>query len=225
MRLFYRRNPLDMTEHRPPAIFIADAVGLDFLNSVAVPSEEPVEWLTGGEDLLAWLKQAGLVPPDVHDAWKKKAAAGELDAVARQARELREWFRGFVHKHRGKPLKPSILNQLEPINRLLARDEEFSQITARDRAADLPHAHSQAASGLDWRTQRRWRTPSSLLFPIARAMGDVVCETDFTHVKACEGPTCTLLFLDRTRGHARRWCSMAVCGNRAKQAAYRERSQ
>jgi predicted RNA-binding Zn ribbon-like protein len=34
-----------------------------------------------------------------------------------------------------------------------------------------------------------------------------------------------LLFIDRTRGAARRWCSMAVCGNRAKQAAYRKRAQ
>jgi predicted RNA-binding Zn ribbon-like protein len=213
-----------MIDYRPSADFIADAVGLDFLNSVAVPADKQVEWLAGGDDLLAWLKQAGLVPIDVHDAWKKKAAAGELDAVARQARELREWFRGFVLKHKGRPLKSGVLNQLEPINRLLARDEEFSQITARERSAD-PDAHEQAASGLDWRIQRRWRSPSSLLYPIAKAIGDVVCLTDFTHVKACEGPTCTLLFVDKTRGHARRWCKMAVCGNRAKQAAYRERGR
>jgi len=42
-------------------------------------------------------------------------------------------------------------------------------------------------------------------------------------VKACEGPVCTLLFADHTRGRARRWCSMALCGNRAKQAAHRHR--
>jgi len=35
----------------------------------------------------------------------------------------------------------------------------------------------------------------------------------------------TLLFLDRTHGRARRWCSMAVRGNREKQAAYRNRSK
>jgi predicted RNA-binding Zn ribbon-like protein len=47
---------------------------------------------------------------------------------------------------------------------------------------------------------------------------------DFSHVKACEGPACTLLFLDKTRRHTRRWCSMAVCGNRAKQSAHRTRA-
>jgi predicted RNA-binding Zn ribbon-like protein len=54
-------------------------------------------------------------------------------------------------------------------------------------------------------------------------MADLVCDADFTMVKKCEGPTCTMLFLDTTKGHARRWCSMAVCGNRAKQASHRAR--
>ena len=70
---------------------------------------------------------------------------------------------------------------------------------------------------------RRWRTPDSLLLPVGEALARLVCQEDFTHVKACEGPACTLLLVDHTRGHARRWCSMALCGNRAKQAAHRER--
>jgi predicted RNA-binding Zn ribbon-like protein len=70
---------------------------------------------------------------------------------------------------------------------------------------------------------RRWHSPETLLLPIAEVMAQLVCTEDFSHVKACEGPTCTLLFADRTRGHARRWCSMALCGNRAKQAAHRHR--
>ena len=46
---------------------------------------------------------------------------------------------------------------------------------------------------------------------------------DLQALKACEGSTGTLLFVDRTRGRARRWCSMAICGNRAKQEAHRNR--
>ncbi|HEY6735223.1 MAG TPA: CGNR zinc finger domain-containing protein, partial [Roseiarcus sp.] len=38
-----------------------------------------------------------------------------------------------------------------------------------------------------------------------------------------EGANCTLVFVDRTRRRGRRWCSMALCGNRAKQAAHRHR--
>jgi predicted RNA-binding Zn ribbon-like protein len=39
----------------------------------------------------------------------------------------------------------------------------------------------------------------------------------------CAGERCTRAFVDRSRGHRRRWCGMAGCGDRAKAAAYRER--
>jgi predicted RNA-binding Zn ribbon-like protein len=209
-------------------LFIADNLGLDFLNSVAVPVDTKVEWLASGEDLLAWLKQAGLVPDDVLNAFRQNTVPGELDAIAAQARALRDWFKLFVYKHMGRPLEPNALRQLEPLNQLLARDEEFGQVVIRDRRHDQRHDHgdeTDAVPGLAWRQQRRWHSPESLLLPIARSLADLVCTEDFTFVKACEGPSCTLLFVDRTRGRARRWCSMAVCGNRAKQAAHRERAQ
>jgi predicted RNA-binding Zn ribbon-like protein len=210
-----------MTATRPPPFFIADHLGLDFLNTIAVPVDTKVEWLTSGEDLLTWLKQAGLVPDDVSDVLRKRAVPGELDAIAAQARALRDWFKPFVYKHMGRPLPPNALRQLEPLNQLLARDQEFGQIVVRNRRGQ----EQGGISGLAWRPQRRWHAPESLLLPVARSLADLVCTEDFTHVKACEGPPCTLLFVDRTRGHVRRWCSMAICGNRAKQAAHRERAQ
>jgi predicted RNA-binding Zn ribbon-like protein len=138
---------------------------------------------------------------------------GELDSVAAQARSLREWFRGFVRQHKGRPLTSKALDELAPLNRLLERDEGFGKIVA----------HRDHASGLEFQTTRRWRSPEALLLPIGEALAKFVCEEDFSNVKACEGPTCTLLFADHTRGRARRWCSMALCGNRAKQAAHRNR--
>jgi predicted RNA-binding Zn ribbon-like protein len=215
-----------MTATRPPPFFIADNLGLDFLNSIAVPVDTKGEWLASGQDLLAWLKQAELVPDDVLDGLRKGAVPGELDAIAAQARALRDRFKPFVYKHMGRPLERNALRQLEPLNQLLARDEEFGQIVLRDRLYDQKHDHRKGkggVSGLAWRPQRRWHSPESLLFPIARSLADLVCTEDFTHVKACEGPSCTLLFVDRTRGSVRRWCSMAICGNRAKQASHRRR--
>jgi predicted RNA-binding Zn ribbon-like protein len=70
---------------------------------------------------------------------------------------------------------------------------------------------------------RRWRSPESLLLPIAEALAQCVCEEDFANIRACEGQSCTLIFADHTRRRLRRWCSMATCGNRAKQAAHRHR--
>ena len=118
---------------RPPPFFIADNLGLDFLNTLAVPVDTKVEWIASGEDLLVWLKQAGLVPQDVLDGLRKSALPGELDAVAGQARALRDWFKAFVYKHMGKPLDSKALRQLEPLNQLLARDEAFGQIVPIER--------------------------------------------------------------------------------------------
>jgi predicted RNA-binding Zn ribbon-like protein len=217
-----------VTAKRAPPFFIADHPGLDFLNSIAVPVDTKVEWLGSGEDFVAWIKQAGLVHDDVLNSFRKSALPGGLDAIAAQARGLRDWFKPFVYKHMGRPIEPNALRQLEPLNQLLARDEEFGQIVVRHRLQKWEHNNGQeemVVSGLAWRPQRRWQSTESLLFPLARLLADLVCTEDFTYVKACEGPECTLLFVDRTRGRARRWCSMAMCGNRAKQAAHRKRAQ
>ncbi|KWV48558.1 hypothetical protein AS156_19040 [Bradyrhizobium macuxiense] len=201
-------------QSHPPAIFIADALGLDFINSIATPVDTPVDWIADGDGLLRWLAQAKLVPSDVLDGFKARANPGELDRLADQARSLREWFRGFVRKHMGRPLTARALRELEPLNRLLEGDEAFSRIVV--------HRHDDSDGFVLERT-RRWRSSGSLLLPIGEAMAKVVCEESFADIKACEGPACTLMFADHTRARARRWCSMAICGNRAKQAAHRNR--
>ncbi|HEY2531354.1 MAG TPA: ABATE domain-containing protein [Xanthobacteraceae bacterium] len=199
---------------RPPAMFVADSLGLDFLNSIATPLDTPIDWLDSGDGFLSWLAQAKLVPTDVLDELKARAMPGELDKVADQARALREWFRKFVIKHIGRPLPPKALQELEPLNKLLQRDETFSQISRH---------RQHEGERFELRVERRWRAPESLLLPIGEALAKFVCEEDFVRVKACEGHSCTLVFADRTRSRARRWCSMAICGNRAKQAAHRNR--
>ena len=196
-----------------PAFFLADSIGLDFLNSVATPVDTPVDWLEDGEGLLGWLQQAQLVPEAVLRSARERAIPGEIDRLAGQARALREWFRGFVREHKGRPLQAADLMALGPLNELLKRDQRFAEVVVEPSGV---FALAQ---------QRRWNSSDALLLPIAEAMARLVCEEDFAHVKACEGPACTMLFADHTRGHARRWCSMALCGNRAKQAAHRLRQK
>jgi predicted RNA-binding Zn ribbon-like protein len=202
-----------MSQHAP-ALFIADSAGLDFLNSVATAVDVPVDWIDDGEGLLRWLEQAQLVPRAELDRIRAHARPGELNTVAAQARELRDWYRSFVRRHQGRPLGPAALEELEPLNRLLERDETYGQVVARKDAE---------GSRLALKSRRRWRSPESLLQPIGEVLATVLTQEDFTHVKACEGHACTLLFADHTRGHTRRWCSMEICGNRAKQAAHRHR--
>jgi predicted RNA-binding Zn ribbon-like protein len=211
-----------MAESRPAPFFIGDDLALDFLNSVATPAGREIEWLASGGDLIAWLEQAHAVPAEIATHFRKQAGPRALDSVAAQARELREWFRAFVSSHGGKPLRERDLRELTPLNALLSRDQAFRQIDlAGARAAE----NGEAGRALRWQTRRNWDSLKTLLLPIAEAMGDLVCEKDFALVRKCEGPTCTLWFLDVSKAHARRWCSMAVCGNRAKAAAHRARAR
>ena len=143
-----------MSDHKPPAIFISGSLGLDFLNTLATPVDEQVDWIDDGDGLLAWLEQARLVPAKALKALKGQAMPGELDGVAAQARNLREWFRGFVRARSGRRLGADDLRELEPLNRLLDRDERFDQIVAEAEGG---------ASALRLKTLRRWRSPESLL--------------------------------------------------------------
>ena len=206
-----------MMSTNPPAFFIADARGLDFLNSVATPVDSPVDWIGDGHGFIDWLRQAELVPPGELEEIVARAAPGELDRVAGEARDLREWFRAFVRDHAGRPVDAEALTKLAPLDRLLERDEAYMQIV--ERADEHGRRH------LALETMRRWRSPESLLIPIGEAIARVVVEEDFTHIKACEGHKCTLMFVDQTRARARRWCSMGVCGNRAKVSAHRKRKR
>lgn len=206
-----------MNSHRPSPCFIADALGLDFLNAIAPPPSARIPPLQSGDDLVRWLKDARLAPSDALEALQAIAVPGELDAVASQARALGEWFRRFVLERKGKPLPPTAVGELQPLNRVLELDLRFGQVDATTTGSD-----HRTTSGLTWRSHRQWSSPGSLLLPIAQSMAELVCDEDFGLVRECQGPGCTLLFLDRTRGQARRWCRMATCGNRAKQAARRE---
>jgi predicted RNA-binding Zn ribbon-like protein len=163
-----------------------------------------------GEKLLSWLGQAGLVPLVTLQHLARNADHDSLARVASRARDLRGWLGGFVDQYRGRALPYIDLARLELLNRILAEDQKYCQIVARSPKGDL-----------SLQVTRRWVTPESLLLPIAEAVAKLICEENFVQIKACEG--CALVFIDRTRRRARKWCSMATCGNRAKQAAHRHR--
>jgi predicted RNA-binding Zn ribbon-like protein len=74
--------------------------------------------------------------------------------------------------------------------------------------------------------RRRLREDAaSFLEPIAQALVKLLADTPLDLVRQCEAHDCTLMFHDKTKSHRRRWCSMALCGNRMKVAAFRSRNQ
>jgi predicted RNA-binding Zn ribbon-like protein len=222
---------IDRMPPLPPPILVGEHLAMDFLNSSATPSGERVEWLRDGAGLLDWLEHAGAIDAAAAATfWTDRKARSRLDSVAAEARHLRAWLRAFVEKHAGRDLRASAAAELAPLNRLLEKDSGYWQIEARTRDVSRSSARSESGSGsgsggaLQQRRVRRWTMPEDLLQPIGDAIADLVCHADFRLIRACEGAACTLMFLDRTKAHGRRWCSMAVCGNRAKAAAHRARA-
>jgi len=197
---------------RPQPFFVGDHLALDFLNSIAAPKDVPVEWLRNGRDLIDWLEQAKVVPGDVAARFRSTKEQQALDRVAARARDFRDWLRGFVTRQMGKPLSAGAAKALGPLNELLAGDTSYPVVEAVG-----------GEQALRLRRIRRWESSEELLHPVAEAAANLICSADFRLIRACDGSVCSLLFLDRTKAHARRWCSMAVCGNRAKAAAHRAR--
>ena len=67
------------------------------------------------------------------------------------------------------------------------------------------------------------RKPSDFWAPIIDAAADLLSETETSRLRKCE--SCVLHFYDSSKKGSRRWCSMNICGNRQKVAAYQRRNR
>jgi predicted RNA-binding Zn ribbon-like protein len=178
---------------------LAGHPALDFLNTRMRVNRELVDSLQRDEDVLRWLKQAGLpvarIRPDM-------APMSLVDA----ARTLRESIRSLVEKRKaGQGGDPSVLNGF-----LAEAQSHLRLVWNKPRSLAIERV-------------RRQDTPAGMLAPVAEAAADLLATGDFTLVKRCEDETCVLWFSDQTKSHHRRWCSTTLCGNRQKVAAYRKR--
>jgi predicted RNA-binding Zn ribbon-like protein len=159
-----------------------------------VDLESGQEDLATPEALGEWLAGHGL------------AGAGERfghDDLA-SAVALRERLRALLLANNGGELDPGVPAAL-------------SEAADRARLTVALDAHGRArveprAAGID-------RVAGRLLGIVARAQADGTWE----RMKACPWHTCQFAFYDHSRNRSRTWCSMAVCGNRAKAQAYRRR--
>jgi predicted RNA-binding Zn ribbon-like protein len=181
------------------ALFIAGHPALDFLNTLMRVNQEFVDLLQTNEDVLVWLKQAELPGPGT----ELKTAPLSL---LRSARRLRETIRSLTEKRKiGRRGDPSVLNSF------LAASRGYRQLVW-----NVPHAPNIE---MVWRQN----TSASILEPVAEAAADLLATANFTFIKRCDDRNCVLWFSDQTKSHQRRWCSMEMCGNRHKVAAYRKR--
>ena len=174
---------------------------LDFVNTE--DGDPPSECLRNYGDLVAWSVRAGLVSADrgerlVSEADRRPEDAG---AVYRDALELRGALYGvFRAVAEGgdvpeRDLETAREYEREALSRggLVRRDERFAW-TWDDR--DL----------------------AGMLWPVAHAATGLLTSGDLGRLKLCAG--CYWVFLDASRNHSRRWCTMEVCGKDEKMRRY-----
>jgi predicted RNA-binding Zn ribbon-like protein len=180
-------------------LFLGGHAALDFLNTVARVDGDLVDSLQTNDDVVEWLRQAGMLP----GTW---AGDAPPRALLRTARALRENVRGLVEQR-----KLGTRGDLSVINAFLAQ------------ARSYPKLHWKKSGVLSLERVGSHATAEQMLAPVAEAAADLLITADFTRVRRCDDATCVLWFADHTRAGKRRWCSMAVCGNRRKVTAFRER--
>jgi predicted RNA-binding Zn ribbon-like protein len=144
----------------------------------------------------AWLISAGLL-----------GAGSTVTAVeAAVARALREALRHVVWANNGAPIPGSALADLNHLASDLPVTVSFTGTAA---SALVP-----VAAGLE-------AALATLLGIVHTAMADGTWD----RLKACRDDTCRWVYYDHSRNRSAAWCSMAVCGNRAKARAFRSRSR
>lgn len=198
---------------RPQFHLIGGNLALDFANTAGWhASDAPSEWLTGYPSLVAWSWQAGLLTHEEAHHLMEVAAQHPVEAsgALQRALALRETiYRIFAATAHGRPPEAS---DVASFNAALA--VAFDRLHVASHGAELVWAWLVAPDALD-----------RMLWPIVRAAADLMTSEEHTLVRQCAGDPCGWLFLDLSRKHNRRWCSMADCGNRAKARRHRTRQK
>jgi len=197
---------------------MVNPTALNFLNTIKSGDGGLIELLTNGDALLRWMVEALVLSEEESAAIRASIKDEDFDQIALDAKWLREWFRAFATKHMGQPVCADALAALAPLNEILHNARASVAINLR------PAPGSECAR-LEVRRHRDWADPRSVLCVLVEEVAVAICETDFSLIKKCAGPGCGMVFLDCSRTHKRRWCTMSNCGNKAKQAAHRERAK
>jgi hypothetical protein len=99
--------------------------------------------------------------------------------------------------------------------------DDLRALASGERCGQVQQVGIQVALTVDGQVELSSQTAVGL---IAAAAAKVAIEQRLDRVKICPADDCRWAFYDTSRNRSRQWCSMEVCGNRAKARAHRERS-
>ena len=196
------------------------------MNTEVIRHGERTDLIGDAEDLVSWLTRAGLLAPgraeSLRARWRERPEAGA--EALRRARAFRTVLRSLAEEAADTGTVSEAV--VRAVNERLKLRIGYRQITrgkgegfvarfedARGGAETAGDAGDESASAAE-------QDATYVLGLLAAAAADLLCRADLSLVRRCENPRCILFFLDTTKNHARRWCSMSGCGNRAKAAAH-----
>lgn len=183
---------------------IGGHVAIDFVNTLGGRSDDPDdEYLHRYDDLVRWTERVGLLE-SVCAAGLRKHARDDTTAAEQALRS-------------GQRLRSSLDQLLR--NLIEPSPSDHGAAVHSAYLAAISHAAPDFTNGLRW----RWPDdPDDLdrpLWPIAVAAVDLLQSKLLQRLGRCQH--CRWLFLDTSRQHNRRWCSMNECGAIIKMRRYR----
>lgn len=229
---------------------IGGALCLDLVNTIdwRDGGEHANELLNGYGDLVQWAEQAGALDAVEAAALEREAAQHPRRAAAAlgHAVDLRELLRALFHAGaRKEPLdagvtaafNASLREALSHVRVVPADASTDARATRRLQGERAPAQASSAASSARW----RWTWGGSaasisdsvdsgdalerVLWPVVWSAAQLLTSSEVSLVRECAGPACGWMYVDRSRNHMRRWCSMDGCGTRAKARRYYQRKK
>jgi predicted RNA-binding Zn ribbon-like protein len=189
---------------------------LDFSNTVDWRTgPRPFDKIQSYASLVAWASKTGLLDPSTSKVLLNESASKPSKALAtlNRARELREAiyriFSSVSHRKSPQAGDLDLLNQ--SVSKALAR-LEISRGTNNQ---------------FSWKWKLKKNALGQMLSPIAKSAADLLVSDQLHLVKECanEEEGCSWLFIDTSKNHSRRWCSMSSCGNRSKVRSYYQRGK
>lgn len=188
-------------------LFVGNQLALDFLNTRLILAGGPQELLTDVAALERWLVAAGVLEPARRPGWRNSAKGRQS---LKRLLSFREKLRAeIIRREGGLSISETFLGEL---NRLL--ESHPCRMAVHRGGKDL-------SLGLVFEP----RVPDDVCAPIAAAVANLLAVVPKDRVRKCESATCAVHFCDTSKKGARRWCSMNLCGNKVKVAAYRERNR
>ena len=196
------------SDWRDGFLFVGNHLALDFLNTRPIQNGEAIELLSDFGALLRWFQAAGLLSTR---EMANLQLQGEL-VTARRALEAMRPFReklrkevlaweGGAHVHR---------STVEELNQLMTAHPMLSKLEAIGNVPFMGPCFEPLL-------------PEDLFAPLAHSAAKLFAEADRNRVRKCG--QCVLHFYDTSKKGTRRWCSMQLCGNRLKVAAYAARQR